>query len=400
MDNPAYYNELFQQYLSGNLTSEQKEELGEYLASREATRNILAQLKEDFENKETLPNRITAEQSARIQKALLSQIGGGKVVPISGRKRIYYVAAAMLALLIGAGFFLLKDRFSANNLPVVAISNPDSIVPGGNNAILTLGDGSTVALNDYTASNIALKAGIIIEKLPNGEIVYKAVFDSTNLAKTGTPVFNTIQTPRGGECRLVLPDGSAVWLNSASSIRFPQFFSGHERNVFVNGEVYFEVAHNKAMPFKVTTGPQTLEVLGTHFSVDASNNYSVIKTTLFEGSVRLSNGKDSRILKPRQESKLIAGKGGFVVTDLAGAKTEPDWTEGYFSFDDADFITIQEQLEKWYDVAFVYDNVPQNHFYGRIKRSSKISDVLGMMEIVAKNIHFKIEGRKIFVMEK
>lgn len=399
MDKPAYYNDLFQQYLSGKINPEQKKELGEYLASQAATRNILSQLKNDYDSWESLPNHITQEQSVRIREALLKNTREANVLQIGRRRWLYYAAAAIILFIISSSIFMFSDNLREEKGPAIVTAAKDSIVPGGNKALLTRADGSVIELNDSTSLNIALQAGIIIQKLPDGQVIYKTFFDSAAISQSA-PVYNTIQTPRGGECRLILPDGSQVWLNSASSISFPDHFDGKERKVIINGEAYFDVAHNKTMPFRVITGPQTLEVLGTHFSINAKADHSHIKTSLFEGSIRLTNGNDMKVLKPGQQSSLVAGKEGFTITNLSGTKTEPDWTEGYFSFDDADFITIQDQLEKWYDVAFVYETIPQNHFYGRIRRSSEIKDVLKMMEIVAKNIHFKIEGRKIYVLEE
>ncbi|MCD2421813.1 FecR family protein [Niabella pedocola] len=402
MDKAAYYNELFQQFLAGTITAEQKDELRKYLASKAATKQLLSQLKNDADNWEALPHHITSEQGIRIREALIKEVRATRVIAFNKKRRFYYAAAAAIFILAFSSiFYVYRNDFSGSgSTRTVGRAAVDPIIPGSNRAILKLADGSVVSLTDSMAPEIALKAGFVVEKLPDGALVYRVHNDSGAFAKGAPAVNNTIQTPRGGQCRLILPDGSQVWLNSASSITFPQQFSGAERRIAVDGEAYFEVAHNKAMPFKVSTGPQTVEVLGTHFSISSSADHKVIKTALFEGSVRLSNGSDSKTLKPGQQAKLTAGGGGFAVTSLVSANAEPDWIGGYFSFENADFATMQEQLEKWYDVTFVYDSVPRTHFYGRMQRSADIADVLSMMEIVAKNIHFKIEGRKIYVIEK
>lgn len=206
-------------------------------------------------------------------------------------------------------------------------------------------------------------------------------------------MFNTMRTPRGGEYRLQLPDGSKVWLNAASSITYPNIFTGDTRSVEITGEAYFEVAKDAARPFKVQAGNMKVEVLGTHFNINAYPGEPVIKTTLLEGAVRIQDA----VLKPGQQASLAA-TGQFRVEDDVETEEVMAWKNGFFQFNDADMPTVMRQLENWYDITVAYEGrVPKRSFGGAIQRSLPLSKVLDILE--ENNVRFKIEGRNITVMK-
>jgi ferric-dicitrate binding protein FerR (iron transport regulator) len=264
------------------------------------------------------------------------------------------------------------------------------IQPGGNKAVLTLADGSTIALEDAKNGVLTQQGNTKIIK-QNGKIDYNATVSGANKI-----MYNTISTPRGGQYRVELPDGSEVWLNAASSLRFPTTFAGKERRVEITGEVYFEVAKNKAMPFIVSVNGAEVQVLGTHFDVMAYNDEPAFKTTLLEGSVKFVKDGNFIMLKPGQQSQLTKSGQIKVVSDV-NLTTVVAWKNGFFDFEGLDFETIARQLSRWYNVEVIYDRKIDDLFYAEIPRNTKLSDVLKALELTGK-VHFEIEGTKIIVL--
>ena len=304
-----------------------------------------------------------------------------------------YAAAAVIVFIISAGLWFLGTEPK----PKLAEKQPEkeTILPGGNKAILTLADGSRISLSDAPDGTIASQAGIRITKAKDGQLVYQVLESPTNVS---SPVkFNTIQTPRGGQYQVVLPDGSRVWLNAASSLKYPTHFTGSERKVELDGEGYFEIAHNKALPFRVVSNKQVVEVLGTHFNVNAYSDERSMLTTLLEGSVKIvtSQGR-SELIKPGQQSELYANgdlKLSAVNTELAVA-----WKDGKFIFRNEELESVMRKLARWYDVEIEYEKgVPQKTVWGNVSRFDNVSEILELIEL-SKVAKFKFKGRRIIVM--
>jgi ferric-dicitrate binding protein FerR (iron transport regulator) len=207
-----------------------------------------------------------------------------------------------------------------------------------------------------------------------------------------------VTTPRGGQYQLLLSDGSKVWLNSASSIRFPVSFAGDTRRVEVSGEAYFEVAKNPSMPFKVDVdGKNEVEVLGTHFNINSYADEGSIKTTLLEGSVKVTSLKthESKLITPGQQAQL--NKEGQITISKADPDKVMAWKNGYFNVDGADTKTVMQLLSRWYDVDVVYEGaIPQREWGGDIEKNLKLSQMLKILE--KNNLHFRLEGRKLMVL--
>ncbi|HET9280085.1 MAG TPA: FecR family protein, partial [Flavitalea sp.] len=266
----------------------------------------------------------------------------------------------------------------------------DDVAPGGDKAILTLADGSTVVLDDAQNGTLAQQGSSKIIKL-DGKLVY----DPAN-KNSREVVYNTITTPNGGQYQLELPDGSLVWLNATSSIHFPTSFVGKERRVEITGEAYFEIAKNRDMPFIVTVNNAEVQVLGTHFNVNAYNDEENVKTTLLEGSVKFVSGDNINMLKPGQQSQL-ANNGLIKVVNNVDVEEVVAWKNGMFDFENAGIETVMRQLSRWYDVDVEYNGKTDDLFIAEMRRNIKLSDALKALELTGK-VKFDIQGKKIIVM--
>ena len=307
--------------------------------------------------------------------------------------RIAVAASVIGLLLFGAySWFSRMDKKEIATSEIKNISYKNDVLPGGDKAMLTLADGSTIVLNDAQNGNLVQQGNTKVIKL-DGKLAYNAAN-----AGIGEILYNTISTPRGGQYQVELPDGSKVWLNAASSLHFPTAFVGKERRVEISGEAYFEVAKNKSMPFIVSVNGSEIQVLGTHFNVMAYNDEDAVKTTLLEGSVKFASGNNSSLLKPGQQAQLTTEGQVKVVSDVDVDEVVA-WKNGMFDFEDASLGTVTRQLSRWYDVDIVNQNKNiEDLFVVEMPRSSKLSDVLKVLELTG-NIKFEIDGKKIIVMQ-
>ena len=299
--------------------------------------------------------------------------------------------AAVLIMAIGIYWWSgmrETSKMAMKNIPPTLVAD---LPPGGNKAILTLGDGSNIILDSAGNGNLASEGNTDITKSGRGELVYKS-----NNKSAGAVVYNTVTTPKGGQYHIVLPDGSKVWLNAASSLKFPTAFTGKERRVEITGEVYFEVAHNAGMPFLVKANDTEIAVLGTHFNVMAYADEKVMKTTLLEGSVKVSKTGKSAILTPGQQARITTSAENIRVLDDVDLDKEMAWKSGYFQFDDDNLESIMRQVSRWYDVDIRYEgNLSREHFTGRLPRNANVSKVLKILSL--SGVKFRIEENSIIV---
>lgn len=303
-------------------------------------------------------------------------------------------AAASLIVVFGTALYFYRHRevpqLTKQEAPETG--NHD-ISPGGDKAVLTLADGSKILLDDKDNGLIADQSGIRISKLSDGTITYEV--PGMKVGKGQPITYNTIETPNGGKYHIILPDGSRVWLNAASYLRFPTVFTGSERNVELSGEAYFEVAKNKKQPFRVNTGDMNVLVTGTQFNIMAYKDEDYSSTTLVEGSVNVSNAS--------QKMSLIPGEQAINKPGIPLSKKEVEvsesiaWKNGLFHFSNSDIQSVMRQIGRWYDISVEYKgNIPQNRFGGYISRDSKLSQVIKMLEL--SGVKFSIEGRKLIVL--
>lgn len=321
-----------------------------------------------------------------------------RVININRKNRfIRIAAAAVIVLLVSAGTYWLSRRTSGNEIVQTPQGNehrsPD-VVPGSDNATLMLADGSTIVLAGTKDGALASQQGVSLVK-EQGELAYRL---PASTEYTGELVYNTLATPRGGQYRVVLPDGSKVWINAASSLRYPVAFTGNERRVELKGEGYFEVAKNPSRPFKVSmngsTGHETIiEVLGTHFDAMAYADEQALAATLLEGSVKVTRGNAQTVLKEGQQA-LVTDRISVVSPENTDAVV--GWTKGFFTFRKTPLPIIMRQIARWYDVEIIYKEPVDEEFSGAVPRNKPLQEALKVLSLT-QAVHFTVEGRKIIV---
>lgn len=372
--------ELLDRYRTGDCTEEEKILL----------RNWFHQINEDE------PSELTDKALLSGQEKMWNFISDKTKPAVRLWPRI--TAAAMILLTLSVAGYFYKEYRSARGKQNIAANQ---ILPGGNKAVLTLDNGKKITLDDAKNGELLLQAGIKISKTANGQLVYTILKEEIKSAAPSA-MFNTIETPRGGQYQVNLSDGTIVWLNSASSLKYQTVFTGNERKVELSGEGYFEVAHQSDKPFIVKTNHQQIAVLGTHFNVNAYNDEPVVKTTLLEGRVSVErvfsdhNIKNKLIyLKPGQQSALSEQA---IEIQEVDTKAAVDWKDGRFIFKEEDIKSIMRKLARWYDIEVIYQgNLDGLNFGGKVSRSKTLKDALKILTLTG-DIHFKVEGRRVTVM--
>ncbi|MEJ2882473.1 FecR family protein [Pedobacter sp. GR22-6] len=331
-------------------------------------------------------NRIMRGNFAQLQEKITSP---SPVVPLQKYSFLtrWSVAAAAVFLIVGLSWFAYHSSEMTTTTAKV-----EDVAPGGNKATLILANGQRLNLGNVANGAIANQSGIRIMKTAGGQIIYQVLPQE---GKAASAQFNTIETPVGGQYQVGLVDGTRVWLNAGSSLRYPLKFSKNERRVELTGEGYFEVAHDKSAPFKVSNFRQVVVVLGTHFNVMAYADEKVLKTTLLEGSVSIRQSGTETLLKPGQQAQLVNGK--IEVVDDIDLEDVIAWKNGYFRFNES-LESIMAKISRWYGVQIVYQtNIDASLTYsGKISRSKNISVILKSIEFDS-DLHFRIEGKKVYV---
>ncbi len=371
---------LLQKYLSGNCTDEEKALVETWY------------LKQELDN---LPDLSSSERqndldeiTAKLEKAYKAP------KPILFWPKVAAAAMVLFALSFGLYFYITNSydvTKQSQNKQVYA----QQIKPGGDKATLTLADGEKISLDDTEAGKLAVQSGIVITKTEDGQLIY-TLSEADQSQKVG---YNTIQTPRGGQYQISLPDGTKIWLNAASSLRYPTHFNGNKREVQLSGEAYFEVAKDKTKPFRVISDSQTIEVLGTHFNVNSYKDELSTKTTLLEGSVKvcIPNSDASVILKPGNQSTVKQQS-----INLKDVDTDAtiSWKNGQFMFVNESLGSIMRKISRWYDVDVFYkEDIADKTFSGAISKYTDVKEVLKTLELT-KSVQFKVEGNTITASKK
>ena len=380
---------LAEKLIAGTITPEERTRLFEWYDRFDDTTLTLG------ENQAAAFNRLKLDMLRDIRSRIKP---AGKVRYIARAS----VAAAVLLLLTTGAWLALHTRTNAtlaNAVPPQKNTKAD-ISPGTNKAILTLADGSTVTLDSAATGNLARQGNAKVIKSHDGQLQYTAAGD--NMPAEKAIVYNILSTPRGGQYRLQLQDGTNVWLNAGSSIRYPTAFTGKERKVEITGEAYFEIAKNIAMPFKVavTAAGQKnteIEVLGTDFNINAYKDEADLKTTLIDGAIKVTNGDAAVTLKPSQQAIVNTAKNVRTI-QLENTDQIIAWKNGAFAFDDADIPTIMRQISRWYDVDVEYDGngkSSEDHFTGTFSRSTSLAGVLQILHV--SGVRLIADNRKIVI---
>ena len=385
------------QFLGHQLTAEEQQEFHMLLQQAEHEPAILAAFEE-------LGGSVYAAEEPDetllplLQRATLADKPDQKrTTPVH---RIHFLrkwgwAAAVLVALSAGAYLWLASSSNKNKEPELVQTQPD-IAPGREGAILTLADGQKIVLDSLGNGTIANQNGTNV-LLNNGQLLYAA----NGAAIKGTQQWNTMQTPKGRQFNVTLPDGTRVWLNAASSITFPTSFTGNERRVKITGEAYLEVAKNKTIPFLVSINDKAeVQVLGTSFNVNGYDDEPQINTTLLEGSIRVHDSQkiNSAMVKPGQQAQIAANVNNGISVKQADIDKVMAWRNGAFNFEGASLQEVMRQLTRWYDIEVEYETgIPDIHFVGEMSRDMSLAGVLKALE--ATNVHFRLENDRRLIVK-
>lgn len=379
---------LLDKYLLGTATPEECALVEQWYQQQSDQRRLLET--DDFEH-----------LSKELWTGVRSRAGLSVPLPLSPKQNKYFrnrlfrysAVAASLLITLSVSWYAYVYHYNpfGSDLKLVTLLGKD-ISAGKNAATLTLSDGSRILINDNFKGKLAVQPGVEIIKDKDGQLSYQVT--DTELSEK-EPVYNTIETPKGGQYQISLPDGSKIWLNSASSLKFTTALrTQKERKVTLKGEAYFEVAKDSSRPFKVSGDGQIVEVLGTHFNINGYSNEKNIRTTLLEGAVKIND----LLLRPGQQSVL--NKSGAIQVLSVHAEEAIAWKNGLFQFNETHLSSIMKQLERWYDISIKYEgDVPNIHYTGTISRNSSLSEVLQMLEDTG-SARFTIREKTIIVSKK
>lgn len=384
---------LFRRYFDKTETPEERDELMRLINRPESEVMVQSMMEEMYNSRHLEDDPFPAGAREKMLKAALEEYSpehwSATVVPVKNSLNwLRFAAAAVLILALSIGIYLYRSVNVNENLATNKVRH--DVQPGGNKAVLTLSNGEKIQLNGVRNGKLVQQGSTAVVKLANGSLAY--VPDASS---SGAPLINTMSTPKGGLYRLQLPDGTVAMLNTESSISYPTAFTGGNRKVTITGEVYFEVAKNKKMPFIVTFGDQKVEVLGTHFNIRAYHN-QLYKTTLLEGSVKISTGNKKQLLLPGQQAVYNVGAKKFNV-NVVDTDDIMAWKNGLFLFDNTELDQVMLELSRWYNIDVVYSGAkPSLNFTGLIKRDITLSRVLKKLEATG-GIKFTIIDNKVIV---
>ncbi len=390
-------------YINKTYSESEKQEFLLLLLTEE-TSIILEQLNNKYVNVPERGAQMDAETTEVIRHALMAAIKAQKNKPaeiahrVDFRHRIWirYASAAAILIAISIGsYFLGLNKLQKPLAQTNFLQVHDVKAPATNNAIITLSNGKQIILDSAGNGTLAMQGNVNLVKLADGKIAYVGSNDNRNEV-----IYNTLTNPRGSKViSLTLSDGSQVWLNAESSLRYPTAFTGNERKVEITGEAYFEVAHDAAMPFIVRKGEMETKVLGTHFNVNVYDNEPVIKVTLLEGSVKVSKASETTQLAPGQQAQINTN-GKILLNKTVEIDEVMAWKNGRFELNGNTIEPIMRQVARWYDVDIEYKGaLPTDNFMGAVSRQENVSELLKILE-QTKAVNFSIDGKKIIVMKQ
>lgn len=382
---PEQLNDAIKHYQEGVATAAERQLVEDFYASfREESTEVDVSV---TGTRETLEKASLAQVQARIaQQQAMPEV---RVVKIPLYKKLAVAAAVIVA---AAGLYWWFKPTPPAQQPIAVTD----AAPGGNKAVLTLADGSQITLRDAGNGMLANQDGVLVIKFDSGRLTYSSSIPPGREGQ-GEAVYNTLSTPRGGQYQLSLPDGTKVWLNASSSIRYPVAFTGAERKVEVTGEVYFEVTKNPQQPFVVVANRAAIRVLGTHFNVMVYPEEKAIQTTLLEGAVRVESNDRQVLLKPGQQGVLIHASGALSVREVDTEEVVA-WVHGQLSMKYVDVAAFMRQVSRWYDVDVVFEGeVPAMSFSGSINKMVNLSLVLKALN--DNGLHVTLENGKLIVKQ-
>jgi transmembrane sensor len=325
---------------------------------------------------------------AKVESFFRSIVESGTVIEMKPVTKVRWMVAASIIALLGIGSYFLFFNKPVKQDEIVKIQVPiDVKAPATNRAMITLANGAKVYLDSAVDGKLLQLDGVEVVKLEDGKIIYKG--------STAEVVYNTLSNPKGSKViDMTLADGSRVWLNAGSSVKFPVAFVGNERKVEITGEAYFEVAHNAAKPFTLRKGDIEVTVLGTHFNVNAYDDEPVIKVTLLEGSVKVARSGDEALLLPGQQAEV---SDDIKVVNDVDLDEVMAWKNGQFYFNGTNLKAIMSQVMRWYDIEVVYEGTQSISLSGVVERNVPLSQILRLLE--SNGVQYRQEGRRIIMMK-
>lgn len=384
---PSEFQQLVEKFLDDSISPEELQRFRQWVLEERAVAVQEAAI-EAVLQKNNYPGEMP-EDKEMVFSYILEE-ANRRTAPVPGAKTLHlrrWWAAAAVLVLLGAGLYFLTRPKS----PAPMAQRPGNIIqPGREGAVLTLSDGSQVVL-DSLKNGVITQQGNADVQLRNGQLLY----NSRNDASSPALAYNTVATPRGRQFRVTLPDGTAVWLNAASSLRYPVAFPEGERTVTVTGEAYFEVAADARKPFTVKTDNGiAIRVLGTSFNVNAYTDESALRATLLQGKILVKTTTANQVLQPGEQAVVNQS---IKVDAHANTSQAIAWKNGIFNFQQAPLEVVMRQIARWYDVEVVYEkNIPAITFGGEMGRDLELKDVLQFLE--ESGVHFKLSGRKLTVI--
>jgi len=391
---------LLQAWSSHMSTAAEEQELFDWLAANDDPSLINAHIQQLSEQRNSAGLKAEVEWERLYEKILAGRQKNTPSPTLPARVWLRYAAAVVIVFGIGAALITSLNNRTKDSVVATNTSRPveDVNAPAGNRATITLANGQKVFLDSAGNGELAKQGNVKLVKLDNGQISYQPATGEA----TKEMQYNTLVNPRGSRVIFVtLSDGSRVWLDAGSSVTYPVSFVGKERRVAITGEAYFEVAHDKSMPFIVSKGDVQVEVLGTHFNLNAYDDETSIKTTLLEGSVKVKFHDEHVLIRPGQQAQLensivASSQRQLKVTDNIDLEQVMAWKNGSFVFNRTPLAGVLAQLSRWYDVEIVYEQgIPDIKLGGEMKRDLTLSQVLkGLGQL---GVDFRIEGRKLFI---
>lgn len=387
MKTDQYIQTLYLKFLSGKIDAKELQELFDCLENKEQQDQLRLLIRQTIATEPETENDKKIEQLVFDVKSKLRK----QLRPAPKRKIQWqiYAAAAVALIAIGLAYFLIRNRTLYEDPQEKQTAYAEDIQPGGNKAILTLSSGKKVQLDDKNSA-VYGESGIEIKQEKDGTITYQLI----NIAASQTTGTNMIEVPKGGQYKVILPDGTRVWLNSASTLRYPVAFGTTSRTMEMTGEAFFAIAPNKNFPFKVMVGGQEVTALGTSFNINAYSNEPNVTTTLIEGKLKVQDQTANKtvIIYPGQQTNA---RNGTLLVSKVNTVDVMAWKDGLFVINKASLQAVLRQIERWYDVE-VDVRLPADAgtFSGELPKNTTIAEMLQSLETVT-GVKLKLEGRRI-----
>lgn len=389
---------LISKYFENSLTLEESLELKNLIERLPSDQEIPEVFSEIWSQSANQNPVLAEENKEKLIQNVLQKAGRTAKLPAL-KMRYFSAAAAIIVMVVSTVFFYFSKNTAATQSSNELANTIDSALlqPGYSKATLTLQDGTAIALDSLQEGILFKNDEVTVLKEEDGKIVFLPQGDFAN---NGLPIpskvwTNTVSTPLGGDYKIIMSDGSTIWLNAGSTLQYPSVFSGNERKVQLTGEAFFEVAHNPAMPFYVEVEGTKIKVLGTKFNVNAYQNEEALKTTLIEGKVLISKGNNELVLNPGEQA-VTFGNSNVIQKRTANVEEVVAWKNGFFQFERADIATIMRQVSRWYNIEVVFEGkINPIDFSGKISKNVPAQTVLRILE--EGGMHFEIYPNKIIV---